>query len=154
MLRRRLPAALILPGLLWACTQPGPVVPPVLEIGHETQVLVDDFILERTEALQRRLNPLLKHPANPVLSPRRPWEGRSTLPVTVLFDDADRTFKMWYRCRDELSSPRRRPDRWAYAVSSDGIAWEKPNLGLVSFAGSRRNNLVPHPRQPGAAGRQ
>ena len=145
MLRLRLLAGLILPGLLCACTQPVPVVPPVMEIGHETQVLVDDFILERTEALERRLNPLVKHAANPLLRPQERWEGQFTLPTSVLFDDSDQRFKMWYLCRDGLSSPRRGPDRWAYAVSSDGITWEKPDLGLTSFAGSVRNNLIPYP---------
>ena len=145
MLRSRVPAFLLLTALLWSCSEPGPVSPAVVEIGLQPQVLVDDFILERTEALRRRVNPLEKHAANPVLSPRRPWEGRSALPTTVLFDDADRRFKMWYQCRDELSSSRRSRDRWAYAVSGDGITWEKPNLGLASFAGSRRNNLIPYP---------
>ena len=145
MFRHRIPAGLFLPGLLWACTQPGPMVAPVLEIGRETQVFVDDFILERTEALERRLNPLVKHAANPLLRPRQRWEGEFTLPTSVLFDDSDQRFKMWYLCRDGVSSPRRGTDRWAYAVSSDGITWEKPNLGLTSFAGSRRNNLIPYP---------
>ena len=29
-----------------------------------------------------------------------------------------------------------------YAESSDGIHWRKPELGLIEFAGSRRNNIV------------
>ena len=145
MLRIRMPAFLVLPALFWSCSGPDPVTPAVLEIGLQPQVLADDFILERTEALTRRVNPLAKHPANPVLSPRQPWEGQATLPTTVLFDDADQRFKMWYLCRDPLSGPRQNRDRWAYAVSGDGIAWERPNLGLASFSGSRRNNLVPYP---------
>lgn len=28
-----------------------------------------------------------------------------------------------------------------YAVSSDGIRWERPELGLVEYAGSRKNNI-------------
>jgi hypothetical protein len=28
-----------------------------------------------------------------------------------------------------------------YAVSPDGVCWETPNLGMVSFRGSRRNNI-------------
>ena len=30
-----------------------------------------------------------------------------------------------------------------YATSSDGIHWEKPNLGQVEFEGSRDNNILP-----------
>ena len=33
----------------------------------------------------------------------------------------------------------------AYAESSDGITWERPDLGLVEFRGSRKNNLVAGP---------
>ncbi|PYV16722.1 MAG: hypothetical protein DMG07_07215, partial [Acidobacteria bacterium] len=29
-----------------------------------------------------------------------------------------------------------------YATSSDGVNWEKPNLGLVEFNGSKKNNIV------------
>jgi hypothetical protein len=32
--------------------------------------------------------------------------------------------------------------RICYAVSQDGISWEKPELGLVEFRGSKKNNLV------------
>ena len=47
-------------------------------------------------------------------------------------------------------SPRRNIDRTrsrrdrpiAYAESSDGIHWDKPNLGLVEFCGNKDNNLV------------
>ena len=30
-----------------------------------------------------------------------------------------------------------------YATSRDGVHWEKPNLGLVEFQGSRNNNILP-----------
>src|SRR5207249_11190820 len=30
----------------------------------------------------------------------------------------------------------------AYAESTDGIHWERPNLGLVEFRGAKKNNLV------------
>jgi len=33
-------------------------------------------------------------------------------------------------------------DGICYAVSEDGIHWEKPNLGLIDYNGSRNNNLI------------
>jgi hypothetical protein len=33
----------------------------------------------------------------------------------------------------------------AYATSRDGIHWEKPDLGLVEFNGSKKNNIVDFP---------
>ncbi|MBM4401549.1 MAG: hypothetical protein FJ045_06330, partial [Crenarchaeota archaeon] len=32
--------------------------------------------------------------------------------------------------------------RLCYAVSRDGVNWEKPALGLVSYGGNTQNNLV------------
>ena len=51
---------------------------------------------------------------------------------------------MWYSCLEERWNPHRRKSRSAYAVSRDGIAWERPNLGLTSYQGSRQNNLLPY----------
>ncbi len=34
-----------------------------------------------------------------------------------------------------------------YATSSDGIHWQKPNLGLVEFNGSKENNLIDFPER-------
>ena len=50
-------------------------------------------------------------------------------------------FKMWYYGTDG--------DQWAggkshlcYAISHDGLTWDKPTLGLVEFHGSNDNNIV------------
>src|SRR5262245_27056308 len=32
-----------------------------------------------------------------------------------------------------------------YATSKDGITWEKPDLGLVEFGGSKKNNIIESP---------
>ena len=127
-----------------SCSQ-GKLNPPEqgLEIGTQTQLLIDDFILESTQALERNLNPLSKHEGNPLLRPERPWEGQYTLPSTVLYDDSDGLFKMWYSCLEERWRPHSRKSRSAYAVSRDGISWERPQLGLASYQGSRQNNLLP-----------
>ena len=85
----------------------------------------------------------VKHPDNPVLPlgdahewdgmQARPWEGR-----TILYDEEERVFKCWYAGSDLQT------DRWwgtGYAVSDDGIHWEKPRLGLYDYRGSRDNNI-------------
>jgi hypothetical protein len=45
--------------------------------------------------------------------------------------------RMWY-----LGSPEPGVWRACYAVSKDGIAWTKPELGLAELGGNTRNNLV------------
>lgn len=48
---------------------------------------------------------------------------------------------MWYQACDD--------DQWngggprpCYAESADGLTWEKPDLGLVEYKGSRANNIL------------
>lgn len=56
--------------------------------------------------------------------------------------------RMWYLCagdREKGVGFSWLPGaRWrvCYAVSTDGINWEKPNLGLVEYGGNTQNNLV------------
>ena len=80
----------------------------------------------------------VQHPQrlqDPVLEPDRPWEGESAeVWGSVLYDDEEGIFKMWYRTFD--GTPR------CYATSKDGVSWDKPDLGVVSFDGSTANNIV------------
>ena len=61
--------------------------------------------------------------------------------------------RMWYIGTGEENGEERGP-HICYAVSQDGIHWEKPELGLVEFNGNTRNNLVefdsPHREAIGA----
>ena len=79
-----------------------------------------------------------KHPDNPVL-PRGPEgapdEHRAQLYGTVLRENG--RFRMWYSALDHEYMIR-----LAYTESDDGVSWERPELGLVEYRGSRANNLV------------
>ena len=61
--------------------------------------------------------------------------------------------RMWYIGKGEENGEKRGP-HICYALSKDGINWEKPELGLVEFNGNTRNNLVefdsPHRESIGA----
>jgi hypothetical protein len=56
------------------------------------------------------------------------------------------TFHMWYvgnhGPKRAWPGNDRQHCRVGYATSPDGVQWERPELGLVEFNGSRRNNLV------------
>jgi hypothetical protein len=43
-----------------------------------------------------RVEPLTKHPANPVLTADRPWEGIGTNYPSVVYSEAARKYRMWY----------------------------------------------------------
>ena len=106
-----------------------------IRIGSRKQLFVDDVIIESMENLATRIHPARKHPRNPVLVADRSWERKGQLIIygSVLHEPAEPLFKMWYWC----------DGRGAYALSRNGIEWEKPELELVEFEGTTRNNLVP-----------
>ncbi|MAG37123.1 MAG: hypothetical protein CL878_12880 [Dehalococcoidia bacterium] len=111
-----------------------------------TAVLFTD-LLEVAELRNAHLvvNEATKHPANPVLATGNlgewdsmgasPWQG------TVLWDAEDDHFKAWYMGIDAAEAGKQWP-RMGYAVSPDGVAWEKPKLGLIEHNGSHDNNLI------------
>jgi hypothetical protein len=59
------------------------------------------------------------------------------------------TFHMWYQGNSgekrEWGNREGKVFRMSYATSRDGRTWEKPDLGLVEFNGSRHNNIVDFP---------
>ncbi len=66
----------------------------------------------------------------------RPWEGPTSAYASV-FEDGGR-YRMYYRGSPGGGSF----EHACYAESNDGIVWSKPDLGLVEWQGSRRNNIV------------
>jgi hypothetical protein len=73
-----------------------------------------------------------------------PWEGNGCLYVTVM-QDGDR-YRMYYRGGNYRITPTEytgvHPLVYCYAESADGIHWTKPELGLVEYEGSKRNNII------------
>ena len=116
--------------------------PAVIPIDVGRQLLVDDFLIEKT-TLKRTFHSAEYHPANPVLKPDKPWENRSNgwfaAPFSggAWFDPADKLFKMWYTGGYLAST--------CYAVSKDGIRWERPELDAIS----RGTNIVLEPVKKG-----
>lgn len=104
----------------------------------------------RLERVYRRLHQPRRHPENPILGCDYPWEDRVSLYGTVLRDPADGLFKMWYLtgpAREGFVRVRGRKvlaniTLLGYAISRDGIHWEKPFLGQLDYEGSTENNLI------------
>jgi hypothetical protein len=119
-------------------------VPSVIPIDLGRQLLVDDFLIEKT-TLQRTFHRAQYHPASPVLKPDKPWEQRGRDAAAMVFSDGvwydphDRLFKMWYMGGILRST--------CYATSRDGIHWEKPSLNVkpgtnIVQAGRRDSSTV------------
>ncbi len=121
----------------WAEETSGPV-----QLDQRVQLFIDDFLIERTEGVWRTLNRSRKVPENPIIKPDRPWEGYLVLqPGSVIYDPNERQFQMWYNTL-ATESDSDIEQFLCYATSKDGIRWEKPELGLVDFRGSKANNIV------------
>ena len=85
-----------------------------------------------------------KHPLNPVMQTGDldAWDSAQASPWpmrTVIHDKDEDIFKVWY---GGTHPGEERKWRGGYAVSADGVVWEKPSLGLVEYNGNRRNNII------------
>lgn len=99
---------------------------------------IGEEIIATQHNVERVVIPATKNPSNPVLIPDRPWEGmNSRIYGTVIFDEEEDIFKMWYITNHY-------PDKQVYmmyATSRDGLNWIKPDLGVFEYKGSRTNNI-------------
>ena len=114
-----------------------------VDIGSRLELLVDDFLIARMSGgAELRLNRPV--PRKVVLVTDEPWEGNICNRGTV-FQDGD-IYRLYYGGLHYLLGGERletrRPEVWCYAESTDGVHWVKPELGLVEFDGSKRNNII------------
>jgi hypothetical protein len=123
----------------------------------DAHLLLDPRVV--ADAGRTRLVPgtVEKEPHGALFGEDRPWEVRfDNLYANVLFDEREQRYRCWYNpfIVDEVTAatpparrvgayrPGRREMGVCYATSADGIVWDKPDLGIVEFAGSTANNLV------------
>ncbi len=126
---------------VWAGSQRGPSEDhPVCRYKF---LVIDDQPLLESHNLRRKVNQAVKR-KEPVLRLDAPWEtDRDQLNyVCILYDDEEKIFKMWYTLMRWRGNTSDGPRGVAYAISKDGLDWEKPVLGLVEVDGSRENNMV------------
>ena len=121
-------------------TRPNSVAP--INIGSRRELVVDDYVIERMHGnASRRLH--RPTPREVAMVTDAPWEGNMCGHFTV-FQDGD-LYRMYYTGRQvDLSSGELRSLHMVvcYAESSDGIHWSRPELGLVEFEGSKKNNII------------
>lgn len=115
-----------------------------IDIGTRRELFIDRFLIDRLGggAEQRLHHPV---PREIALVHDAPWEGTGSGYHSV-FRDGD-LYRMYYKAWHlEVSQGKlntgRHPLYCCYAESKDGIHWEKPELGLHEFQGSKANNIV------------
>ena len=104
----------------------------VIDVGTQTQLFIDDYLVGSMTDVTRVLHKAEK--TDPVLTYEYPWESTSAYTYgTVLFDDDDGVYKMWYQAGNYV----------CYATSEDGVTWTKPlDLGVYEYNGSTNNNII------------
>jgi len=126
-------------------------------------LLLDSRIIDNTENAELTLGAVNKNPRNPLFMEDQPWEPRyDNVYANVIYDEQEKIYKCWYSpfIIDERTSetppekrnpesqnymrarPNHREMGVCYAISKDGIHWKKPEVGLVEFKGSKKNNLL------------
>lgn len=131
--------------------------------GPETgkYLLLDKRVIERATGARLVPGQLQKRPPRPLFVEDKPWEPRfDNLYANVMYDEEEGLYKCWYSpfivdpVTTNTPREKRSQVKWhrpggpdieigvCYATSRDGLAWEKPRLGIVEFNRRRDNNLI------------
>ena len=101
------------------------------------QLFVDDYAVGEKQGVTRTYHEFSRYVGNPVIVGDRTWEDDNVyLYGSVLPAESGGGYRMWYHCLDLTNGTARS----LYATSTDGITWEKPDLGIIPF-GSLPTNL-------------
>jgi len=101
-----------------------------LDVGNRRQLFIDGRFFASSKNVELVVHPPRKT-GERTLVPERPWEeGGFGSCICVMHVEG--VYHLWYPTRGGI----------CYARSKDGIGWERPNLGLAEYEGSRDNNIV------------
>ena len=102
------------------------------------QLFIDDYFIESLSGARRVLNRPRKLTVDEPLDIPfdQPWDSNFSQPGRVVYDERTQLFRMYYRAWTGDKT-------FLCALESrDGLHWERPELGLVDFDGSTRNNIT------------
>lgn len=99
------------------------------------RLFLDAMVTEESEGLARVFHQAEKYPGNPIIVKEHPWEGWGPYVYgTILWDGGK--LRMWYQGIGGDSADV------SYAESTDGIHWTRPELGIIEYQGSKKNNII------------
>jgi hypothetical protein len=112
-----------------------------LDIGGRRQVFIDGLFLASSHNVKLVAHPPRKTGEHNLVADQ-PWERGGLGPYSCVLKDGE-VYRMWYHAMDtKLWHTGKTNGAICYATSPDGITWTKPDLGLVEYQGSRKNNIV------------
>ena len=113
-----------------------------IDVGSRRELFVDQHLIDQLNGVRLELH--RPTPREVSLVRNKPWEGNVS-GYTTVFRDGD-LYRMYYRgtetiyTQGKVTAPHR--EVVCYAESEDGINWVRPELGLVEFDGSKKNNII------------
>ncbi len=147
----------------WTLSMSAFVMADRLDTELDRYLLLDSRIIDDLDNVMLTVGVVQKDENNPLFGEDKPWEPRFDNPyLSIIYDEEDEIFKCWYSIfiksggykefpGEGLPSDQRAWVEWGkgvrdfgvcYATSKDGIHWEKPDLGVIEFEGSKENNIV------------
>ena len=135
---------------------------------REKYLLLDNRVIASSDNARLAVGEVTKHKANPLFVEDKAWEMRfDNLYGNVIYDEQEKIYKCWYSpfiidapWSRKLTVEERKKTRYrargremgiCYATSKDGVAWDKPELGLINYdpenrskreSGDKKNNIV------------
>ncbi len=107
---------------------------------RQKQLFLDDEVIGKIRNLRRAVHQPAKNPETAILRPEHSWENLIVQTRNVPFWDPQAgVWKLYYLAFVQANGDTHTS---CLAVSKDGVRWEKPQLGVVVWKGSRENNLI------------
>ena len=129
--------------LILACAVISSIAQEPIDIGSRWELFVDDYLIDE---LSGEARVILHHPTpqEVAIVYDEPWEGNGCNYHSV-FQDGD-LYRLYYLANQYTTTGGRfitpHPIYLCYAESENGIHWRKPELGLIEFKGSKKNNIM------------
>ncbi|WP_197440471.1 hypothetical protein [Polystyrenella longa] len=111
------------------------------DVADKAQLFVDQVLVHDSENVHFKMHAGKRHSQNPLITVDRSWEGwRLELYGTVLFDEEEQLFKMWYLASNGIDQSETYVT--CYATSEDGLHWTKPLLKEYLTEAGEPTNIV------------
>ena len=114
-----------------------------VDIGSRRELFVDRYLIDELRGARLELNRPERREI--VFRTDAPWEGNGSAYQSVF--QADNRLRIYYRGGHNPASKAYETDKRSWetlcvAESSDGIHWTRPELDIIEFRGSTKNNLI------------
>ncbi|MFP3984386.1 MAG: hypothetical protein ACLFV2_11960, partial [Desulfurivibrionaceae bacterium] len=105
-----------------------------IDIGSRRELFVDYLLIDKMKEASLSLHK--PQPREVVLKHDKSWEGPLSLYHTLIKDGG--RYLLFYRGWPESESGA----VYCVAESTDGVNFERPNLGMNEYKGSKNNNIL------------